>query len=184
MAAVRYTVADGGVVMVEVIEAVADAIGRLDRSEARKERKRKRHERCFSDLRGRDGRDGGPDGIEVLVDGERLPSSYRVVATSWSGPRFPFDHVLGVNLTGWSPRVELSRPCVVCRGGHLDANCCCLACGRTGRDHMLPRPTAAERQANERALRAAKAASDGLEGGKGGRPKPKPPKTTTRGRAR
>ena len=183
MAAVRYTTDGGGVVVtVEVTEAVADAIGRLDRSEARKERKRKRHERCFSDLRGRDGRDGGLD-AEVLLDSELRPASRRVVTTPLSGPRYECTLVMGVTLvTGWTPLIESSRPCPVCGGKTLPPSCACLACLRTSYDAVLPRLTAAERAAYERAARATKrGGGDGLSGGRG---KARPKAKAAKGRGR
>jgi hypothetical protein len=130
----------------------------------------RKRERPFIDACAKNGTGTDRTSIESLVGGSRRPADFRTSPAAWSGPRYSFDLLLGIGLVGWSLRVETDRPCPVCGGRELAANCCCLGCDRTGRDGLIPRLTAAER-----AARAAKpAAADGLAGGKGkARPKMK-----------
>jgi hypothetical protein len=152
-----YALDAGPVVRVEVSEAVAEALSRPDP---------RPKEVAFTDLLGRR-RGGDEDRQERLgrflsaalnsyyLRGTRLAPA----GNPWEGPRFQFTLLVGLSAIWRGPA---AGPCPF-HGAALPPEGYCVACDASGRDALIPRPTAAELRA-----RAEKVPRPGgLAGGRG-----------------
>lgn len=151
----------GVVVEVEVEPNVAREMRTFDKHARNGEKKRRNHERACTDLEVRD-REGAHelDPREFTEDDARRHARARTPAKplhDWEGPRFEFSLFLGDSEIWQGP-----EQADFCRGRKLAKHEYCLACNRSGRDNVIPRPSAADLRLRRTAYRP----SSKLKGGK------------------